>query len=32
MAKDEQTSWIVEMLMASVSVTPAALLEEVMAD
>lgn len=32
MAKDEQTGWIVEMLMASASVTPAALLEEVMAD
>lgn len=32
MAKDEQTGWIVEMLMASTSVTPAALLEEVMAD
>lgn len=32
MAKDEQTGWIVEMLMASVSVAPAALLEEVMAD
>ncbi|MEE1529168.1 MAG: hypothetical protein UF085_03670 [Collinsella sp.] len=31
MAKDEQTGWIVEMLMASASVTPAALLEEVMA-
>ena len=30
--KDEQTGWIVEMLMASASVTPAALLEEVMAD
>lgn len=32
MAKDEQTGWIVEMLMASTSVAPAALLEEVMAD
>lgn len=32
MAKDEQTGWIVEMLMASASVTPATLLEEVMAD
>ena len=32
MAKDEQAGWIVEMLMASASVTPAALLEEVMAD